>query len=52
MQLRTLLKPTLFPFLRVRPSAAMQQKRSSLFNSKSQASGRSATAGKGRRLVT
>ncbi len=48
MQLRTLFKPTLFPFLRVRPSGAMQPRRSGLFHAKSQTSGRA--AGKGRRL--
>ena len=52
MQLRTLLKPSLFPFLRVRSGGAMQQRRGGSVSAKPQAGGRGASADKGRRFVT
>ena len=52
MQLRMLLKPTVLPFLRVRGTNAAQPRRGEMFNAKSQANSRSATAHKGRRFST
>ena len=52
MQLRLLLKPTVLPFLRLRGSSTIQQRRNGLFNAKTQINGRSATAHRGRRFST
>ncbi len=50
MQLRMLLRPAVFPFLRVRGSSASQTRRAGLFTAKSQAATRGA-AGKARRFL-
>lgn len=51
MQLRMLLRPTVFPFLRVRGSSAGQARRIGFFAAKSQARARSGAAGKARRFM-
>jgi hypothetical protein len=51
MQLRMLLRPTVFPFLRVRGSSASQIRRGGLFAAKSQAGTRSSANTKARRFL-
>ena len=46
-----LLRPAVFPFLRVRGILPTQSRRSGLFTAKTRARGHSAAAGKGRRFT-
>ena len=51
MQIRMLLRPSLFPFLRVRAVLPAQSRCGDLSHAKAQTRGQSTAAGKGRRFT-